>query len=354
LQGQGRLQRALSEVSRTIADDEASPSGREYAIDRSGTPDFGVGVGLRVPHYAFILSERPHVDFFEIISENFMVDGGRPRYHLASVLESYRVVNHGVSLNIAGPAELDRSYLARLKRLADETNTPWVSDHLCWCGGAGAHLHDLLPLPYTREAVERVVERARMVQDILERPFLLENTSSYLTYRSSTLSEWEFVSEIAERADIGLLFDVNNVYVSAYNHGFDPVEFVRGVPHARVAQIHLASHTNHGRYIIDTHRGHVIDAVWQLYRLTIEHCGAVSTLIEWDDEIPPFPTLLQEVERARHERELALKARLSGTTSVDVSSIHAALIAARSETAHPNSVWVQGGPREMPPKASVG
>lgn len=341
-------------MSAGFSADTGAPSGRDDFNGRSGTPDLGVGVGLRVPHYATILSERPHVDFFEIISENFMVAGGRPRYHLSRVLESYRVVNHGVSLNIAGPAELDRAYLARLKRLADETNTPWVSDHLCWCGGAGAHLHDLLPLPYTQEAIDRVVERARIVQDVLERPFLLENTSSYLTYRASTSSEWEFITEIVERADIGLLFDVNNVYVSAYNHGFDPVEFVRGVPHRRIAQIHLASHTNHGRYIIDTHRGHVIDAVWQLYRLAIELCGSVSTLIEWDDEIPPFATLRAEAERARSERDIALTARAAGTTSVDVASIRAALHRARTETIGEAPGWVQGGPRETLADTSVG
>ena len=328
------------------------PSGRSSS--GHSAPDLGIGLGLRVPHYSHVLSQRPPVDFFEIISENFMVEGGRPRYHLARVLETYRVVNHGVSLNIGGPAPVDRAYLTRLKRLLDETRAPSVSDHFCWCGGANAHLHDLLPLPYTAEAVSRVVERARMVQDFLERPFLLENTSSYLTYRQSALTEWEFIGEIAERADIGLLFDVNNVYVSAYNHGFDPVEFVRSVPHERIAQIHLASHTNYGRYIIDTHRGHVIDPVWQLYRLTIEHTGSVSTLIEWDDEIPPFETLAAEAERARHERDVALGARRAGTTSVDVSAIQRSLDDARRAATSERHGWQQGGPRESLAEASVG
>src|SRR5262245_61895249 len=267
--------------------------------------DLGVGVGLRVPHYAAILEQRPAVDFFEIISENFMVGGGKPLYHLERVLEHYRVVQHGVSLGIAGPAELDRDYLSRLKQLVRRTKTPWVSDHFCWSGAGSAHLHDLLPIPYTAEAVARVVERARQVQDFLEVPFALENTSSYLTYRSSTLSEWEFISEVAERADIGLLFDVNNVYVSAYNHGFDPYEFVRNVPHERIVQIHLAGHTHLGKYIIDTHRGHVIDPVWDLYRETIELSGPISTLIEWDDEIPELEVLLAEAERARRIRSEA-------------------------------------------------
>ena len=212
--------------------------------------DLGVGVGLRVPHYAAILAERPAVDFFEVISENFMVGGGKPLYHLDQVLAHYPVVQHGVSLGIAGPQELDRDYLLRLKRLVQRTKTPWVSDHFCWSGAGGAHVHDLLPIPYTKQAVSRVVERARMIQDFLEVPFALENTSSYLTYRSSTLSEWEFISEVVERADIGLLFDVNNVFVSAYNHGFDAQTFVRSVPHARILQIHLAGHENHGDYLV--------------------------------------------------------------------------------------------------------
>lgn len=340
-------------MSQATAETASFPSGRASG-GTSGASDWGIGLGLRVPHYSHILKNEPAVDFFEIISENFMVEGGRPRYHLARVLEKYRVVNHGVSLNIGGPAPLDRTYLSRLKRLLDETRAPWVSDHFCWCGGVSAHLHDLLPLPYTDESVRRVVERARVVQDVLERPFLLENTSSYLTYRQSTLSEWEFIAEVVERADIGLLFDVNNVYVSAFNHGFDPVEFVRSVPHRRIGQIHLASHTNYGRYIIDTHRGHVLDPVWQLYRLTIELSGNVSTLIEWDDEIPPFETLASEAERARRERDVALEARAAGSSSVDVSAIRQALQAARSTVGAERHGWLQGGPRESLAEAGVG
>jgi uncharacterized protein (UPF0276 family) len=305
-----------------------------------------VGVGLRVPHYAHLLEHRPHVDFFEIISENFMVEGGKPRYHLARILEQYRVVQHGVSLGIGGPDELDWDYLGRLRALVRHTQTPWVSDHFCWAGAHGVNVHDLLPLPYTPASVKRLVERARVVQDFLERPLLLENTSSYLSYRASTLSEWEFVSEVAEQAEIGLLFDVNNVWVSAYNHGFDPVAFVRGVPHARIAQIHLASHTNVGPYIIDTHRGHVIPEVFDLYRLTIECAGSVSTLIEWDDEIPAFPVLAEEAERARRERDRALAARARGTSSVDEAGILDALQRAHAAAKTRSECWTQGGPRE--------
>lgn len=311
-------------------------------------PDLGVGVGLRVPHYAAILAERPAVDFFEVISENFMVGGGKPLYHLERVLEHYRVVQHGVSLGIAGPDEPDRRYLTRLKQLLRRTKSPWVSDHFCWCGAGGAHLHDLLPIPYTPAAVRRTVERARMIQDFLEVPFALENTSSYLTYRSSTLSEWEFISEVAERADIGLLFDVNNVYVSAYNHGFDADEFVRSVPHSRIFQIHLAGHTRLGEYIIDTHRGSVVEPVLALYRQTIALTGPVSTLVEWDDEIPELPVLLAEAERARRAREEGLRLRRGEQVLSDPAD--------RGGAAPPEAkaAWKQGGPRESAAAEAIG
>ena len=308
-------------------------------LARLGLPDLGVGVGLRVPHYRQVLSDRPALDFFEIISENFMVEGGKPRYHLARVLESYRVVQHGVSLGIAGPEPLDLAYLKRLKRLISEVKPPWISDHFCWSGAGGAHLHDLLPIPYTKQAVERVVQRARQVQDFLELPFALENTSSYLTFRASTLSEWEFISEVADRADIGLLFDVNNVYVSAYNHGFDPFEFVEHVPHERIVQIHLAGHTNLGAYIIDTHRGAVSDQVWDLYRRTIELTGPVSTLLEWDDEIPALEVLLAEAEKARSVRDAVLAG-----SKLDPVPRGVPIPSAKSSAA--DHEWKQGGPRE--------
>ncbi len=308
-------------------------------------PDLGIGVGLRVPHYRYVLTERPSVDFFEVISENFMVPGGKPRYHLDRVLETYRVIQHGVSLNIGGPDPLDRDYLTKLKELVRRVKPPWLSDHFCWCGAGGAHLHDLLPLPYCEEAVERVVERAKRVQDFLEVRFALENTSSYMTYTSSTMTEWEFISEVAERADIGLMFDVNNVYVSAYNHGFDPWEFVRGVPHERIVQIHLAGHTQLGTHIIDTHRGHVCEPVWQLYQETIRLAGPVSTLIEWDDEIPEFPVLMQEATRAGRLRQEALEARSSSSTLPGGSHLPMPPAVAPAEVDAPMA-WRQGGPRE--------
>ena len=316
-------------------------------IARLGVPDLGVGVGLRVPHYRRVLAERPEVDFFEIISENFMVEGGKPVYHLESVLETYRVVQHGVSMSIGGPEPPDRRYLESLKKLVRKVKTPWLSDHLCWCGAGGVNLHDLLPLPYTDQAVRLVAERARMVQDFLEVRFALENTSSYLYYTSSSMPEWEFVAEIAERADIGLMFDVNNVYVSAYNHGFDPYEFVRSVPHERIVQIHLAGHTNLGKYIVDTHSGHVIDPVWDLYRETIELTGAVSTLIEWDDEIPELSVLLEEAERARAVRSAALETRARRSQGGASPAPARPPPLAGPGPAEDSRMWAQGGPREI-------
>jgi uncharacterized protein len=318
---------------------------------RLGLPDLGVGVGLRVPHYPAIFGQRPAVDFFEIISENFMVEGGKPLYHLDRVLESYRVVQHGVSLAIGGPAEPDREYLVRLKRLLARVGAPWLSDHFCWGGVPGATLHDLLPLPHTSAAIRRVSERAREVQDFLERPLVLENASSYLQFSSSSMPEWEFIGEIAERAEIGLLFDVNNVYVSAFNHGFDPYEFVRNVPHHRIVQIHLAGHTNLRTHIVDTHDGHVIDPVWDLYRETIELTGSVSTLIEWDDRIPELKVLLEEADRARRVRDAALvrrALRLAGREPPPIEPIAMPRPAASSSPLPAAArSWNQGGPREL-------
>ena len=315
---------------------------------RLGLPDLGIGFGLRVPHYRRLFAERPKVDFFEIISENFMLGGGKPRFHLERALETYRLVQHGVSLGIGGPEEPDRRYLELLRALVKHTRTPWVSDHFCWCGTGNAHLHDLLPLRFTNELVRTVAARARMIQDFLETPFALENTSTYLEYRGSTLPEWEFIAEVAERANIGLLFDVNNVFVTSYNHGLDPIEFVKSVPHERIVQIHLAGHTNFGTHIIDTHEGHVTEAVWDLYRLTIERAGPVSTLIEWDDAIPELEVLLAEGERAKNERERALAARAAGTSTLDAAALDELRTAAtpRADAVPATHGWKQGGPRE--------
>jgi uncharacterized protein (UPF0276 family) len=239
------------------------------------------------------------MDWFEVISENFLVAGGRPLDNLARLRDGYRVVPHGVSLAIGSVEPLDLDYLARLRVLVDRVDPPWVSDHLCWGRAPGMHLHDLLPLPYTPEAVSLVVERVKRVQGTLERPFALENVSSYMTYRASSMSEWEFVAEVAERADCGLLLDCNNVYVSARNHGFEAERYIDAIPADRVVQMHLAGHTDKGRYLLDTHSDHVSEEVWALYRRAVGRCGAVATLVEWDDDIPAWDVLSGEAERAR-------------------------------------------------------
>lgn len=269
---------------------------------RHAIPDLGVGVGFRVPHYEQVLGERPPMDWFEVISENFMVAGGRPLDNLARLRAAYRVVPHGVSLAIGSVEPLDACYLSRLRELVDRLDPPWVSDHLCWGRAEGLHLHDLLPLPYTPEAVELVVERVKRVQGTLERPFALENVSSYMTYCASSMTEWQFVSEVAERADCGVLLDCNNVYVSARNHGFDAERYIDAIPADRVVQMHLAGHTDKGSYVLDTHSDHVCDEVWSLYRRAIARFGPVATLVEWDDEIPAWEVLAAEADRARRMR----------------------------------------------------
>ncbi len=262
-------------------------------------PFLGFGLGLRPEHYLEVLDGRPAVDWFEIISENYLVDGGKPLHYLDRIREHYPMVMHGVSLSIGGSDPLDFEYLAALKRLAARVEPAWVSDHLCWTGIDGRNLHDLLPLPYTEEAIAHVAERVGRVQDCLGRRILLENVSSYVTYTDSCVSEWEFLSAVAERADCCILLDVNNVYVSAHNHGFDPLAYLDGVPGERVRQIHLAGHSHHGPLIIDTHDHPVPDPVWALYAEAIARLGPVSTMIERDDDIPPLDVLLGELARAR-------------------------------------------------------
>jgi len=266
---------------------------------RLGYPNLGLGVGLRTVHFEHILREQPAVDWFEVISENFMDSRGRPRHVLDRIAERYPIVMHGVSLSIGSTEPLDFEYLRKLKALAAATRAAWISDHICWTGVAGVNTHDLLPLPYNDETLKHVAERVRIVQDFLERPLILENPSSYVTFAASTMSEWEFVARLADETDCGLLLDVNNVFVSAFNHDFDPVDFLRGLPHERVVQMHLAGHTDCGTHCIDTHDGPVIDPVWELYRLSHELTGGASTLLEWDAKIPEFPVVHAEVQRAK-------------------------------------------------------
>ena len=259
----------------------------------------GFGLGLRPSHYEAILKAKPRVDWFEALSENYMIPGGRPLDYLLRIRERYPVVLHGVSLSIGGTGPLDRAYLKDLKALAQRVQPEWVSDHLCWTGVAGRNLHDLMPLPYTEEALVHVARRVREVQDFLGRRILLENVSSYVAYRESAMSEWAFLAALAHEADCDLLLDVNNIYVSAFNHGFDPIEFLDGIPPARVRQIHLAGHDNCGDLIIDTHDAPVIDPVWALYAEALRRCGPVPAMIERDDKIPPLGTLVRELDRAR-------------------------------------------------------
>jgi uncharacterized protein (UPF0276 family) len=271
-----------------------------------GRENLGLGVGLRSVHYTHILEHWPAVDWFEIISENYMDSGGRPRYILDQVAERYPIVMHGVSLSIGSTEPLDFEYLGKLKRLADATGARWVSDHLCWTGVLGLNSHDLLPVPLNEETLAHVVGRIRTVQDVLERRLTLENPSSYLTFASSTMAEWEFLSRMAAEADCGLLLDVNNVFVSSVNHDFDPVEYIRSVPHERVVQFHLAGHTDCGTHRIDTHDSQVIDPVWELYRLAHQLTGGASTLLEWDAKIPEFPVMHAEVLKAKDYMRAAL------------------------------------------------
>ena len=262
-------------------------------------PALGFGLGLRVDHYEAILAGHPAVDWFEALTENYLVPGGKPLHYLMRIRERYPLAMHGVSLSIGSAAPLDREYLRQLKALAARVEPAWISDHLCWTGVAGSNTHDLLPLPYTEEALDHVAERVRTVQDVLGRRILLENVSSYVAFRDSRLTEWQFLAEIATRADCLILLDVNNIHVSAVNHEFDALEYLNAIPAARVQQIHLAGHENHGDYLIDTHDHPVSDPVWQLYAAAVRRCGAVSTMIERDDRIPPLAELCSELEQAR-------------------------------------------------------
>ncbi len=271
-------------------------------------PSLGFGLGLRTEHYNAILDTQPNVDWFEVLSENYMIPGGKPLDFLDRIRAHYPVVMHGVSLSIGSTTPFDRDYLRDLKKLASRIEPAWISDHLCWTGVHGQNIHDLLPLPYTEETVRHVVERVKIVQDFLGRQILLENVSSYASYVDSNMTEWEFIAEIAEQADCLLLLDVNNIYVSSYNHQFDAKAFIDGVPAKRVQQIHLAGHQNNGDYIIDTHDAPVIDPVWDLYSYAIARLGAVSTMIERDDHIPELEVLVEELQIARNLSEQALMA----------------------------------------------
>jgi len=265
----------------------------------NGFTDYGIGIGLRIPHYNHILERKPVVDWFEIISENYMIDGGRPLAILDQILEQYRVVQHGVSMYFGSAEKLNREHLKRLKDLVKRTRTPWLTDHLCWGSVDGKYSHDLLPMPYTFEAAKLTAQKVRAARDFLEVPIAVENVSSYAEFHVSEMSEWEFLNEVVERADCGILLDVNNIYVSSRNHGLDPYEYLNSVPADRVAQIHLAGHSKFAKYILDTHDHPVIDPVWKLYAHAIGRVGPTATLLEWDDRIPSFNEVHGEALKAQ-------------------------------------------------------
>lgn len=270
-------------------------------------PNLGFGLGLRTEHYDTILADKPPIDWFEIITENYLVPGGKPHYYLEKIREHYPMVMHGVSMSIGSIDPLDWDYLHEMKALANKLEPKWISDHLCWTGLHGKNTHDLLPLPYTEEAINHVVKRIQQVQDFLGQPILVENVSSYITYHQSTMTEWEFIKAISEQADCLILLDVNNIYVSSVNHGFNPIDYLNAIPIERVFQIHLAGHTNKGDYMIDTHDHDIVHPVWNLYSSVLRRFGLVSTMIERDNNIPPLSVLLTELNHAKQIAETILE-----------------------------------------------
>jgi len=268
-------------------------------MNRFSLPNLGIGLGLRTAHYRHIVEQKPAVDWFEILSENYMQTSGRPLHFLDRVAERYPIAMHGVSLSIGSTDPLDFDYLRELKALRDRCRALWVSDHLCWTGVTGKNTHDLLPMPYTEEALRHTANRIRQVQDFLEAPLALENPSTYVEFKGSTLTEWEFLRALSQEADCALLLDVNNVYVSSRNHGFSPAEYLAALPYDRVVQMHVAGHTDHGTHVVDTHIGPVKSDVWRLFGEVHRRAGGVSTLLEWDAEIPSFEETHAEALRAR-------------------------------------------------------
>lgn len=264
----------------------------------------GAGIGLRVPHYKHILSEKPPVEFFEIIAENYLVDGGRPLEVLDKILEQYKVIIHGVSLYFGSPEKPNRTHLRKLKSLIKRTKTPWMADHLCWGSVDGTYTHDLLPLPYTMATAKAAADKIRFIQDTLEIPIAVENLSSYAEFKASTMTEWEFLAEVVEMADCGILMDVNNIYVSSQNHNFNPKVYVDNVLYNRVAQIHIAGHSKRDDVIIDTHDRAPIDPVWELYDYALTKVGYTPTLLEWDAKIPSFDEVKAQSDKAQNKLNL--------------------------------------------------
>ena len=276
----------------------------------------GFGLGLRTPHYEAMLAEPRGIDWLEVITENYLVPGGKPLHYLDRIRERFPMVMHGVSLSIGGTDPLDLGYLAEVRALAARIEPHWISDHLCWTGVEGRNLHDLLPLPYTEEALSSVVARVGQVQDALGRQILLENVSSYLTFHASEMTEWEFLREVAQRADCAILLDINNIYVSSVNHGFDPLTYLDAMPAGRVRQFHLAGHSDMGGHLIDTHDHPIVEPVWTLYRAALERFGDVPAMIERDDDIPELPELIAELQVARAIAAESARAGRTGSARV--------------------------------------
>lgn len=274
--------------------------------NKRNVPNLGIGIGLKSVHYDEIFNQKPAIDWFEIISENFISPSKEALSYLDWILERYPVVMHGVSLCIGSADPLDFDFLKQLKALIRKTKSPWISDHLSWGKLAGTHYHDLLPLPYRKDVCDYVAERARIIQDFIEVPFALENVSSYAHYKSDEMQEWEFYTAVAEKADISMMLDVNNIYVSSLNHGFSPKDYYTQIPLDRVIQIHLAGHTNYEGYCLDSHDCPVSDAVWKLYGEIYQLTGPVSTLLEWDDRFISFQETWNEALKAKaFQKELA-------------------------------------------------
>lgn len=278
-------------------------------------PDLGLGVGLRTQHFADALASEDEVDWLEIVSENFMDTRGRPLHVLDTLSERYPIVMHGVAMSIGGTDPLDFEYLKRLKTLAERIDAKWIGDHVCWTGVATHNGHDLYPMPYNEDSLSHIVARIRTVQDFLERPLVLENPSTYLTFASSTMAEEDFIAAMAEEADCALLLDVNNVYVTCRNHDLDTQSYLDAIPYDRVVQVHLAGHTDKGDHCIDTHDDHVCDAVWKLYAQVIERTGGTATLLEWDDHIPSWAELVAEVRKANDYRGSSPESMTAGEST---------------------------------------
>lgn len=324
-------------------------------ISTSPVSQLGFGLGLRPQHYPHIFEHSPAVDWFEIISENFMDTDGRPKRNLARIKEQYPIVMHGIALSIGTVDPLNSEYLRKLKALADWVNPAWISDHLCWTGIAHRTTHDLLPVPYTEAALKHVVARIRQVQDYLERPIALENPSTYLEFKSSHMPEAEFITRMTERSGCNLLLDVNNVYVTCFNHRLDPKAYIDALPLDRVAQIHLSGHSNHGTHIIDTHDDHVIDEVWALYGYVVKQAGRTpNTMVEWDDKIPEFPILVAELDKAkRAAKEATHHSALPQLAEAQVPYTVNTRVSLKSEQHHMQEAIMRGAAFDSDPAAWI-